>query len=50
MVPQVSDRLTGDPETDQYNYHHGQLNSRQATSPYLGGRFKIVRFRDLALV
>lgn len=34
------------PGTDQYNYHHGQLNSGQRTNPYLGGTFKIVRFRD----
>lgn len=32
--------------TDQYNYHHGQLNSQRASNPYLGGTFKIVRFRD----
>jgi len=34
------------PDTDQYNYHHGQLNSQQATNPYLGGTFRIVRFKD----
>ena len=32
--------------TDQYNYHHGQLNSQRATNPYLGGTFRIVRFKD----
>ncbi|CAN5232621.1 hypothetical protein BH11CYA1_BH11CYA1_35800 [soil metagenome] len=32
--------------TDRYNYHHGQLNSQLSTNPYLGGRFKIVRFKD----
>lgn len=32
--------------TDRYNYHHGQLNSQMSTNPYLGGRFKIVRFKD----
>jgi hypothetical protein len=34
------------PGTDQYNYHHGQLNSQMRTNPYLGGNFKIVRFHD----
>ena len=32
------------PGTDQYNYHHGQINSQRPTNPYLGGRVKILRF------
>lgn len=31
--------------TDEYNHHHGQINSRRKTNPYLGGTATIIRFK-----